>query len=416
MVLCGYAGSAPYGAIAAAPHVEQAASAERFVDSIGLNLHLSYHDGPYGKFPTVVSLLHGLGVRHLRDGVAMGQQDVCREARTLNNDGMRFAFITQANLSAQQLNEWASCVGPSIEAYEGLNEYDISHPQSDANWTATVQNAQKSLYRSVKADPALARLTVIGPSLTSGSAYQSVGDLSTSMDDGNMHNYFAGHEPGTGGWGMGGYGSIAYNLSAARKVAGDKPIMATETGYATTPSEKSVDEPTQAAYIPRMFLEQFDAGVPRTYEYELFDEGGPPFGTYGLVMGDMKPKPSYYALSSLVHLLDDHGTSKSSALAYTLDDPTQHVHHSLFVKHDGRFYLAMWVEEASFDPTAVRPLSVAPASVTVRVDRPLRHATLYQYDAAQHLVPSALPAQGAFHLTVSNRVCVLELDPANTSS
>jgi len=149
VVLSGYAGGAPYGAIAAAPHVEQATSAERFVDSIGLNVHLSYHNTGYGNFSAVSTLLRGLGVRHLRDGVVLGQQDVCNEARALGDAGMRFTFITQANLNAQQLNEWASCVGHSIEAYEGPNEYDISHPQSDPNWTATVQNAQRALYRNV---------------------------------------------------------------------------------------------------------------------------------------------------------------------------------------------------------------------------------------------------------------------------
>lgn len=399
-------------------HSEQAHTAQSFVDSIGINVHLSYHDTPYGKYGAITPLLRSLGVRHLRDSIASGQTDVCREDRELAASGMKFTYITQPNPTAQGLSGWASCVGPSIEAYEGLNEYDISHPAGDANWAATVQAAQKALYRSVKGDASLAHLGVVAPSLTSQQAYRTVGDLSAFIDAGNMHDYTAGHNPGTPGWGDGGYGSLAYNIGAARLLDGNKPIESTETGYATAPTTRGgIDDATQAKYVPRLFLEHFNAGVTRTYEYELVDEGGPPFGNFGLVNGSLAPKPSYAALSSLIGLLrdgDGEGGTRA-ALRYSLDGDTTSVHHTLLAKRNGHLYLALWVEAASYDPSTLAPLTVRPRQLTLRVATPLRGATLYRYDGDQHFRPASLDPH-ALRITVTDQVSVVELVPSGRSS
>jgi hypothetical protein len=398
-------------------HTEQAHTAQSFVDSIGINVHLSYHDGPYGKYDQITPLLRNLGVRHLRDGISAGQDDVCREDRTLAASGMKFDYITQANPTAQGLSGWASCVGPSIEAYEGLNEYDISHPAGDANWATTVQNAQKALYRTVKGDPSLAHLAVVAPSLTSQQAYRAVGDLSAFIDAGNMHDYTAGHNPGTTGWGAGGYGSLAYNISAARLLDGNKPVESTETGYATATTRGGLDAATQAKYVPRLFLEHFNAGVPRTYEYELVDEGGPPFGDFGLVYGSLSPKPSYNALASLIALLRDDGagnTRTHARLRYALDGDTSSIHHTLLAKRDGSLYLALWVEAASYDSATLAPLTVRPRDLTLRVETPLRSATVYRYDSDEHLRPSPLDPH-AMRLSVNDQVSIVQLVPASRS-
>jgi hypothetical protein len=415
--LLGGCGSPAAAQDVTALHTEQAHTARSFVNSIGINVHLSYHDGPYGKYDTITTLLRNLGVRHLRDSIAMGQDDVCREDRTLAASGMKFDYITQPNPTAQGLSGWASCVGPSIEAYEGLNEYDISHPSGDANWTTTVQNAQKALYRTVKSDPSLARLAVVAPSLTSQQAYRAVGDLSNFIDAGNMHDYTAGHNPGTSGWGAGGYGSLSYNIDAARLLDGNKPVQSTETGYATAATRGGLDAATQAKYVPRLFLEHFNAGVPRTYEYELVDEGGPPFGNFGLVYGSFAPKPSYAALASLIALLrDDADTSgvTHARLRYMLDGDTSSVHHTLLAKRDGRLYLAVWVEAASYDSETLAPLTVRPRDLTLRVGTPMRNATLYRYDGDEHLRPATLDPH-ALRITVTDQVSIVELVPASRS-
>jgi hypothetical protein len=400
-------------------HTEQARTAQSFVDSIGINVHLSYRDGPYGKYAAITPLLRNLGVRHLRDGITAGQTDVCREDRELAAAGMKFTYITQPDPTAQGLSAWASCVGPAIEAYEGLNEYDIMHPAGDTNWATTVQNAQKALYSSVKHDPSLAHLGVVAPSLTSQQAYRAVGDLSEFIDSGNMHDYTAGHNPGTTGWGAGGYGSLAYNIGAAQLLDGNKPIQSTETGYATAPATRGgIDAATQAKYVPRLFLEHFNSGVARTYEYELVDEGGGTFGNFGLVYGSLAPKPSYAALSGLIALLRDGDGSdraRHGNLRYALDGDTSSVHHTLLAKRDGRLYLVLWVEAPSYDSNTLAPLTVRPRDLVLRVAAPLRSATIYRYDGDPYLHPAALDPHQP-RLSVSDQIIIVELVPARDSS
>lgn len=178
-------GLAAVHARGAAPALEPAHDAAAFVDSIGVNVHFAYVDGPYGKRAAIARLVRELGVRHLRDGLTAGRDDVCKADRALAEHAVRFTYITQAHPTRAQLRAWTSCVGDAIEAFEGLNEYDLSHPAADSDWAATVRASQAELYRAVKDDPALAHLTVIGPSLTSAGAARSVGDLAASLDEGN---------------------------------------------------------------------------------------------------------------------------------------------------------------------------------------------------------------------------------------
>jgi hypothetical protein len=438
---------------AAGPPLEPALDASAFVDSVGVNVHFSYDDGPYAKRESIATLVRTLGIRHLRDGLTAGREDICRTDRALAASGVRFTFITQAHPSSQRLVAWASCVGDALEAYEGINEFDISHRASEADWVATLRSSQRELYAEVKSAPALARLTVIGPSLTSTAAARAVGDLAASLDEGNTHDYFAGHEPGTGGWGLGGFGSIAFNLATARLISGDKPVVATETGYATPPSPNSVDDATQAAYVPRLFLVQYAAGIRRTLEYELVDEGGAPFGTYGLVRHDLTPKPAFRALAALLHELGTGGTesgapspgsiagsmgghdavslSGSAAGSDGLPAPgavaaanerspfpievvsaNADVRHMLFARADGAYVLVVWRETAAWDPKAQRPIDVPEVAVTVRASDSHYRARVVALDAAGNLVaePPARRA-GQFTLEAGARVSFVEFVP-----
>jgi hypothetical protein len=57
---------------AAAPSTlggETAKSADAFVNSVGVNIHLHYTNSPYGNFAAVKTALANLGIRHIRDGL-----------------------------------------------------------------------------------------------------------------------------------------------------------------------------------------------------------------------------------------------------------------------------------------------------------------------------------------------------------
>jgi len=405
-------------AASAAAKAETAQSAGRFVDSIGMNVHLSYTNTAYGNVPELSRIVKDLGVRHLRDGITTGDAAPCRIARELGERGVRFDYITRPGIGRDALTAWARCVGPVLEAYEGPNEYDISHPRQDTNWVTTLQSYQQELYSSVKGTPALAKLAVIGPSATTEQAYRSIGDLSAFMDYGNIHNYFAGRNPETGGWGDNGYGSIAWNTRVANVVMGAKTIETTETGYGTSSQKPGVPLDVQANYVPRMFLEQFARDIPRTYEYQLLDGGGDAFDSFGLVSKDFQPKPAYDALRSLIELLEEPALDPATgSMSYRLSGSLTSVHHVLLKKHDGRYYLVLWLAASDWDVNTSRRLTVPPQNVTLSTDGAMKAATLYQYDAQDRLRPvKRWGAVASLTVDVKDSISVVELVPADRRS
>jgi hypothetical protein len=344
-------------------------SADAFVDSVGVNVHLGYYGTAYvSKVTQVKALLTGLGVRHVRDGVYPGQTNVCQAESALASHGIHVDDITTPTLTLDTFKAWQACTGNAADAIESANEYDISHPSSDTNWAGTLVATQQQLYGTFK--PNVPGVVVLGPALTSESAYAAVAPLGSYADFGNMHDYFAGRNPGTGGWGgtgaFGTYGSLAYNIAVAAQATGTKPMVATETGYADASSDPYyVPAATKTDYTLRTLLEHWNAGVARTYLYELVDEGGAPFGSYGLADANANPKRVYTALKGLLTHLSDPGPAFSpTSLTYALTAPSS-VHHTLLQKRSGTYELLLWIEAPQWDPVTNTVTTVAPVSVSL---------------------------------------------------
>jgi len=392
--------------------IESAVSARTFVESIGVNVHLHATDTAYGNYPAVKSLLTGANLHHVRDGlIDTTWQAYYDRLNDLGSAGIHSTLITNVPQSTTLVSAYPSRVQRSLEAIEGPNEYDRSN---DPQWATTLRDFVRKLYPAVRSAPAAAPLSVVGPSLTSGGAYAQLGDVSAYVDYGNMHDYFAGFAPGNGGYGGSGYGSIAYNKAAAGQSSGIKAIYATETGYSTTPNTRNaVPEAVQAIYVPRMFLEQYLNGIPRTFAYELVDEGPAPFDHLGLVRSDLSTKPAYTALAALLNLLAEPTSSAPSVLSMTISGNVQNLHHLVLHKSDGTFYIAYWLETSSFDVNAGAsgaPIAVPPQSIAITFGQAVANVENYAYDAQSNLRATPLGvASNGVTLSASDRVSVLKL-------
>lgn len=387
---------------------ETTISADRFVDSIGVNIHLHYDDTVYRRdFDLTRRRLVELGVRHVRDGLVDTTWLPYYERHDeLGRRGIKGIFIASIDAPESLLRDYPRRVPEAFEAYEAPNEYDTA---GDPRWVERLRASVQTL-RNLKAIPALARYPVYGPSLTTESARTAFGDVSGSIDIGNMHNYFAGHHPGTEGWSDGGYGSIAWNVSQARATSGSKPLVSTETGYPTDLTVADTVPPVVAGkYMPRLLLEQFRLGITRTYIYELADEAAQP-GSYGLLFADGSPKPAFHAVSELIALLSDPGPSHATKpLRYTLTGATEAVRSMAFQKRNGRFFLFLWLERPAFDPQSRRDLDVPAQSVSVSVQS-ARLVQVHRWDVDGRR--SAAPAQGQqTTVSVTDIVQALELVP-----
>ena len=391
---------------------EKAASADAFVNSVGVNIHLHHFNTPYSNFSQVETALKQLHVRHVRDGlIDTTWKDYYSRHNQLGRDGIKGLFITSAGQSQDLLVGFPARVKDSFEAYEAPNEYDQS---GNANWVSTLNSFVEKLSQAVKNDPSTSGFPVIGPSLTKPASFAKLhGDC--TFDYSNLHNYFSGRNPGTGGWGSNGYGSIVWNLGEVNADCPGKPVMTTETGYQTIPSmSNSIPEAVAAKYVPRIFLEQWLRGIRRTYLYELIDL---PSGNkssdngFGLLRPDFSHKPAFDALANMMGLLADPGPAfVPSDLSFSLSGDVSNLHHLLLQKRNGNFFLVLWVEESSYDVDAKKSITVRPRRVTAQMSSATA-GLLYQFDSAGKLTSRELDKSSSYTLEIGDAVSILELGP-----
>jgi hypothetical protein len=395
---------------------EQARSADTFVDSIGVNTHLRYIDTVYSKYADLIKpKLQELGVRHIRDGG--NDSSFFRKLNELAALGIKSTLIMEPsfgqNIYPTNVVDVIKKALPSVEAVEGPNEWDI-HPDFKYKEQAFPQGLrlyQDELYAAVKGDSTTTSLPVLMPSLAFATNATRLGSLA-SADLGNMHSYTGGNMP-------------TYNLDTMvipyiQQVTGvNKGIMATETGWHNATSDlkaphPGVSELAAAKYASRLCLEYFNRGIQRAFFYELINQrqSSKQEQNFGLLRNNGSEKPAYTALKDLIALLQDPGPSfMPQTLNYRLEGSLKNIHHTLLQKRDGRFYLLLWQEAPSFNLITKVDQYVAPQSVTLFLDAPMRAANIYQ--PLQSIQPTSSynqPQQIA--LRVPDHPLVVELTPA----
>ena len=393
-----------------------AKSADALVNSIGVNIHLSYFQTPDGTaFSTVIKpKLQALGVRHLREnGTVSSNNDwmntVYGRARQLGQLGMRFNFVMRPGESGSYTNvdhfdRLMTWVAPYVENFEGLNEHDLS---GRANWATEARTFQQALWTKVKNDPRTVNMPVFGPSMGRPAAAAQVGDISAYMNYSAIHPYPGGGVPSA---------SLAYHRTNLQPLSKSRGFVATESGYHTAlnwdGSHPAVTESAQGRYVPRLSLEFYEAGLPRTYMYELIDQGTSLTHRedhFGLLRNDGSEKPAFRALANMIAILKDPGsTFTPGSLGFTVTGDTIGIRKALYQKRDGRFYLAIWSVGASYDLTAKTDLPLVSRGVTLRFDAPV--AKVQQYLPNVGTAPSnAVTNIAAVNLSVDDRVLLVEI-------
>jgi len=369
--------------------------AEEFAGSIGVNIHLSYFDRVYGsEFRTIIlPRLQELNVRHLRDdGTTLPNEDWMREVygrwrEVALATRAKFTIIVRPHRTAtgpgtdygnmSHVRDLRDRIGQEhIAAFEGLNEHDHS---GRAAFAEEVRTSQRALYAVVKGDPSLAsRFTVLGPSVGSIENAAAIGDLSAFMDEGVIHPYDGGRVPTT---------NLQSHINGIRAISGSDPLIATEVGYHTAmlsgnPWHWAVTELAQGKYTLRQFLELFNAGVRRSFAYELIDQGTD-FAdleqNFGLLRLNGSPKPAFSGLRNLISLLGDRTSSDftPTVLRVNITGDTTGVRRLVLEKGNGRQYLVLWQNAVSFDD--VSRLDLSPPARQVTVHLPVTVGTVSVY-------------------------------------
>lgn len=395
---------------------EQAQSAAAFIDSVGVNAHLSYLDTAYGNFARVEDDLRSLGIRNIREGVHLGNSDsnnlLFGRWIALGKMGVRFDAVLDPReklgpMTPALIQRIEQLSGNTIESFEGPNELDINLP----NWVEVDRGFEKSIFDSVQSASAAQRTEVIAPSLAFASKGKEFGGKLMGFDEGNLHSYPGGKMPSA---------IFPEQIELARSVFGDKPIVMTESGYHNGLNDHSdqpgVPEPIAAKYIPRLFLENFCHHIPRTYLYELFDEKPDPALSnnqwhWGLVRFDGSEKPAFVALKNLLHELNDNGEpSPPLALSWALSTSGPAIHHLLLKKSNGQFDLILWQEVSSYNTWIRHEVHNDPMNTTLLLGKEARQVVLYEP------VVQAAPIRTYTKVTrvpvsIPDRPLVIEIEP-----
>ena len=378
-------------AVAAPVGASGVTTSAAFGDAVGVNVHLGLPGTSYADFPRVESLLVALGVRHVRTALPRSptarfySEVLALAARGIHTDlilgsagAPKGSSVGLTPVATELARIDDHSLAPALDAIEGPNEWDS---RGGATWVTQVRAYQAELYAGVHADPHLAGIPVIGPSVANIGHASELGDLSASLDYGNVHAYPRGGQP---------LSRLQLQLAGERAVSGTKPVMATETGYQTAVNGSGLQPPvsptTQAVYLSWLYPAFATAHVVRTYVYELLNGKPDPTlaveqANFGIVTATAGPKPAYTAIQNLLALT--MGATPTSATASTSGDPirvtggTDAPDHLVVHRADGAWVLLLWaVATVPSDLSSLRTLPAGSAPVQVRA--PGYAATTYR--------------------------------------
>jgi hypothetical protein len=350
------------GAAAAAtgqptPGEELATAAGAFTDSVGVNVRPG--DAQAGW--AMAERLEDAGIGHVRAPAAGPDDPALAGLRALAGAGLQLDLAVAAGTDPAAAVAAAAALGPAVAALE-----------APAGERAT------PLRRAVRAHRRLPGVSVLGSG--PGADSQAV-----RLDLG-------GRCPGC----------VADELGS-----GDAAVQVTEVDLGA-----GVPDAVAARYLPRLLLANAGLAV-RTYVQGQSGDGGP-----GLLGPDGSPTAAYVTVARLLALLDDGRRQVApDRLAFRLTGDTDAVRHRLLQKADGHFWLALWVEEPSWDPAGGRELAVRGRQLRVVLDTPVAGARAFVPELGTGPERSFTDPPGAgraldrIDLEVTDRVLLLELLP-----
>ncbi len=350
---------------------ETPASAERFVDSIGVDS--SFEDR---KYPArVAQQLLSSGIRHLRDSGPPSPTFIA-QMKLFGEHGIRHSVGVSYGFAASDLRNRLNAFAPYVDFVEPANEADnVKHP----NWNQ-MRSDQRNLWRTVRSNRAWDNITVLGPSFANSKDHADlVGPLDAYEDAGQLHNSTCDWNPGTDIVWV----SIDVNTVRIRPTTRYKPIWTTENGYSDNHSRGcALTDDIIAKYLPRTSTERWLHGEARTYFDVLTDDPhNVVFGKLGLLHADGTPKPQFLALSNLIHLLADPGSApRPTHVSYTISGATPDLHHLLLARRDGTYDLLLYREVEAYDHFAHIRVDIATEQLRLTIPG-VKHVAQYRYNS-----------------------------------
>jgi len=368
-----------------------------FLDTIGINTHVSYKDSQYNDVSAVLGALRYTGVKLVRDMAINSQLPNPGHYGTLAADGVSFCLFWGVRRSMESaIAEIAALEAAhpgAIHALEGPNEIKQDFSYAGLKGDDAGRKFMADMRAAAAADAHLRRKPLV--------CFTSYDDVRAA--DCNYANYHpypkAGSQPDELL-----RRTVTQNVGPSGAMPG-KPIVFTEFGYHTLVGKpakpgnwQGVDPERHAVLTLNGVLDGASLGVTRTYIYQLFDAypdaerkaQGRHFGLFGF---DGAPKPAAGALKRLFAQLAD---TAPQARSFPQQAFPGHLEVSapvsaLILQHStGRWFVALWNEAPLWDKDAAAPRDVAPLHVQISLSEALAVQTHDLIDPAKDSSPGTV--------------------------
>lgn len=408
--------SSPSMAITLQPTVR----AYDFYSKFGVNTNLNAGD----TTSVILSELQYLGIYNIRDSIySFGYATSFAE---LAAQGVKLHMDFQGWVNpAPKMSDWLSwlktyLVVPypgSVIGVSGPNEVDntgAAFVYAGLKGIPAANQAQKDLYRGIKADPVLRNIPVdmwplaFAYSGNDAGQLSAIGDQTKFCDRANLHDYYAADNYNQPTYPV--VGDIQVSLQRylynVRHVCNRTRFVTTETGWYTPWRTGNNSSGTNEYVQARLLLiDLFDhAMLPYNEEVYLFTlRGGgvtePEW--YGVFYSDNTPKISGTAIRNLMTILNDPGVNASTfttmGFNYSLSGMPSASGNFMVEKSSGVFDIILWNETPIWNGTTGTQLSIPTNAVTVALP-PGSSGSVYD------------PLQGSAPIATFSNVSSLQVD------
>jgi hypothetical protein len=355
----------------------QPMTAAEFINTLGVDSHVSTGAANYWNIPEVIADLKYLGISNIRDG----DNGSLSSLITLAQAGIKFDFlmagggaITTAHIQGEfsVINQVGDAVPGSVVAVEGANE--INNFPITYNGVGGQQGAielQQAIYAMAHADTSLP-----GVSVYYFTGYDGGPDPATTpglADYDNQHPYPQNGEPPLP-W-------VNRTQALSNETPATGPAVYTETGYSNSGIfGDNQGLQGQAAYTLDLLFDDAQNGIARTYLYELMEEGD----GLGLFGTNNAPTPAATAIHNLTSILADSGTISPSIKAanFSVSGLPSDGHDMALIKSNGATDISVWAEPqitaSNAGPTNKVTVSLGATYQTVQVFDPTVSASPIQ--------------------------------------
>jgi hypothetical protein len=370
-----------------------------FLQTLGINTHLSYPGTPYyGQPQSVITALQYLGINTIRDQPPAYTSDPTTAAanNAVAAAGVQFDALLLSNGPVDIIDTLSTTATfeqtypGSIAAIEGPNEVNgtpVTYEGLTDTYAASIQVTQ-DLWAAVQANSSLNTTPVYALTLSNGitgvrAAEKQLGNLAPYVTYGNAHIYAC---CSNNVW----QEDMPYWLPILEQDTPGMPMVITETGYATVAG--NVDEVSAAKYNLNTFCEDALNGIAQTYLYELVDQNSSATDTnagdhYGEFHDDWTPKTGATAIHNLTTILQSAGSGTASTLLNLSVSGLPATGRTLLLGSSTAFDIAVWIDATVYDPT--NDVDIAAPAYSVAVNLGATFGSVVVYDPMIGTTPIA---------------------------